>query len=48
MFLVGAEIMVRYSGVSWNHTAVYYLVPIGFLLLIYFFLIKSFKYENLN
>jgi len=48
MFLIGAEIMVRYSGVSWNHTAVYYLVPIGFLPLIYFFLIKSFKYENLN
>ncbi len=48
MFLIGAEIMVRYSGVSWNHTVVYYSVPIGLLPLIYFFLIKSFKYENLN
>jgi len=48
IFLIGAEIMVRYSGASWNHTIVYYSVPIGLLPLIYFFLIKSFKYENLN
>jgi len=48
LFLIGAEIMVRYSGTSWNHTAVYYSVPIGLLPLIYLSLIKSFKYENLN
>ena len=48
MFLIGAEIMVRYSGASWNHTAAYYSAPIGLLPLIYFSLIKSFKYENLN
>ena len=30
--LVSAEITVRYSGISWNHTFVYYLIPILMLL----------------
>ena len=42
-----AEITVRYSGLSWNYTALYYLIPIGMIPLIYFILIKKFKYENL-
>jgi len=42
-----AEITVRYSGLSWNYTAIYYLIPIGMIPLIYFILIKKFKYENL-
>lgn len=42
-----AEITVRYSGLSWNHTIIYYLIPIGMIPLFYFFLIRKFKYENL-
>ena len=48
VILVSSEIAVRYSGNSWNHTAIYYLLPIGLLPFVYFFLIKTFKYENLN
>ena len=46
--LIIAEITVRYSGISWGHTAYYYLTPIGLLPLVYLFLIRVFKYENLN
>ena len=46
--LVASEITVRYSGLSLNHTIIYYLVPISFLPIIYLFLIRVFKYENLN
>ena len=46
--LVSSEIAVRYSGISYKHAAIYYLIPIIFLPLIYLTLIKKFKYENLN
>ena len=46
--LVSSEITVRYSGISLNHTAIYYLIPFGLLPFVYIFLIKKFKYENLN
>jgi len=46
--LVCAEITVRYSGISMNHTAIYYLMPILSLPVVYLFLIKTFKYENLK
>ena len=46
--LVIAEISVRYSGASWNHTAMYYLIPAGITPLLYFTLIRKFKYENLH
>ena len=46
--LAASEISVRYSGTSWNHTAIYYLVPLGLLPILYFFLIRTFKYENLR
>ena len=46
--LVCSEVTVRYSGISWNHTAIYYLIPLGFLPLVYLFLIRTFKYENLR
>ena len=46
--LVIAEISVRYSGTSWNHTAMYYLIPAGITPLLYFTLIRKFKYENLH
>jgi len=47
ILLTLAEITVRYSGVSWNHTILYYLVPIGIIPLFYITLIRKFKYENL-
>jgi len=43
-----AEIIVRYSGVSWNHTLIYYLIPTGMIPIFYFILTKAFKYENLS
>ena len=46
--LVCSEITVRYSGISWNHTAAYYLIPIILLPIIYLLLIRTFKYENLR
>ena len=48
IILVAAEISVRYSGISWNHTAMYYLIPAGITPLLYFTLIRKFKYENLH
>ena len=48
LILVLAEIMVRYSGISWNHTIIYYLLPIGTAPLFYLALIRAFKYENLS
>ncbi len=48
LILALSEILVRYSGTSWNHTSVYYLLPIGLVPLFYFILIKKFKYENLK
>ena len=48
IILVTAEISVRYSGTSWNHTAMYYLIPAGIIPLLYFALIRKFKYENLH
>ena len=48
IILITSEITVRYSGISLNHTMVYYFLPIILPPLIYFILIKTFKYENLN
>jgi len=45
--LIFSEILVRYSGASWAHSGIYYLAPILLFPLIYFALIKKFKYENL-
>jgi lipopolysaccharide export system permease protein len=45
--LMLAEITVRYSGNSWSHTAIYYLIPAGMVPLFYFALVRKFKYENL-
>ena len=46
--IISSEITVRYSGISLNITFLYYLIPVSLLPLVYFFLIRSFKYENLN
>ena len=43
-----AEIIVRYSGISWTHTAFYYLLPAVMAPLFYFTLTRTFKYENLS
>ena len=48
VILVSSEITVRYSGNSINHAAAYYAIPIILLPLLYLFLIRLFKYENLN
>ena len=48
LILTLAEIIVRYSGISWNHTIIYYLLPIGTAPLFYLALIRAFKYENLS
>ena len=47
LILALAEMIVRYSGISWNHTLFYYLIPVIMCPLIYFALIAAFKYENL-
>jgi len=46
--LTGAEITVRYSGNSLNHSLTYYLTPIILLPITYLLLLRTFKYENLN
>jgi len=46
--LAAAEITVRYSGLSLNHTIIYYLIPTGLIPLFYLILIRNFKYENLH
>ena len=48
IILVVSEITVRYSGVSLNFALLYYLIPIILSPIIYFLLIREFKYENLN
>ena len=48
LILALAEVIVRYSGISWNHTIIYYLLPVGTAPLFYLALIRAFKYENLS
>ena len=48
IILITSEIAVRYSGKSLNYTLIYYLIPICLFPLIYLYLIKTFKYENVN
>ena len=47
LILAVSEVIVRYSGTSWTHTIVYYLLPLGLLPLFYVSLMRKFKYENL-
>ena len=47
IILAFAEILVRYSGISWTHSIIYYSLPIALSPLLYIILIKTFKYENL-
>jgi len=48
VILAAAEITVRYSGLSWNHSIIYYLIPMAMIPLFYLTLIRKFKYENLQ
>ena len=48
IILAFAEILVRYSGISWTHSIIYYSLPIAASPLLYFTLIRTFKYENLS
>jgi len=48
LILLASEITVRYSGTSLNYTLVYYLLPLGMFPIVYLYLMKTFKYENLN
>ena len=48
LILLTAEIVVRYSGISWTHTLIYYLIPLILLPFFYFILVRPFKYENLS
>ena len=48
IILIFSETTVRYSGLSWDHTFTYYLSPLVMITLIYFVLLKKFKYENLS
>ena len=43
-----SEVTVRYSGNSLTHTTLYYFIPFGLSPVLYFFLIRNFKYENLK
>ena len=45
--VVISEIAVRYSGISTQHASLYYLMPVFLIPIIYFSLIKKFKYENI-
>ena len=48
VILAFAEIIVRYSGISWTHSIFYYLLPAVMAPLLYLSLIRTFKYENLS
>jgi hypothetical protein len=48
VILISSEILVRYSGASLNYAIIYYFIPLGLLPILYLYLIRVFKYENLN
>ncbi len=45
--LIGAEILVRYSGSSFFYSLIYYLFPIIFIPILYFGVLRKFSRENL-
>jgi len=46
--LVIAEILVKYSGKSFNNSLIYYFTPFILLPIIYLEIIRNFLYENLR
>ena len=45
--VVSAEVLVRYSGLSFDSFVMYFLIPIILGGLIYAFLYKNLKYEKI-
>ena len=48
LILVVAEILVKYSGKSFNNSLIYYFTPVILMPLIYLEVIRNFLYENLR
>ena len=48
IILILAEIMVRYSGFSKIHTALYFIIPLIFIPFIYIILLRNFIYEKVK
>ena len=44
--LVTAEILVRYSGISYYYSIVYYLFPLIFMPILYLEILRKFSFEN--
>ena len=48
LILVVAEILVKYSGKSFNNSLIYYFTPLLLMPIIYLEIIRNFLYENLR
>ncbi len=46
--LIVAEILVRYSGSSYQYSVFYYLFPIIFIPILYLEILRKFSFENLK
>ena len=46
--LIVAEILVRYSGSSYQYSLIYYLFPIIFIPILYLEILRKFSFENLK
>ena len=46
--LILAEILVRYSGLSYTYSLIYYLIPLTLMPILYLEIIRRFVYENLR
>ena len=46
--LIFAEILVRYSGSSYQYSLIYYLFPIIFIPILYLEILRKFAFENLR
>ncbi len=48
LILIIAEVLVRYSGISYFYTGFYYLFPLFFIPILYLEIFRKFKFENLK
>ncbi len=48
LILIVAEVLVRYSGLSYFYTSFYYLFPVFFIPILYLEIFRRFKFENLR
>ena len=46
--LILAEILVRYSGLSYYYTLIYFLFPVIFIPILYLEIVRRFMFENLR